>query len=312
MYYRKIKKVLSIVLCAVFLVSSVGTAAAAVPETIQAKLGAVETVMYGGEQTGAILDRINHLEKDYTGSYSTLGMMERVDGLYAAMFDNTGKPSVLTQMNAIEWAIMHQVSMASVQDRVTNMEMVIQGKVTEGTYKKRIAALAKYAFGDTAIPLVQTAVPANTLVKIKLVTPIQTKVLKAGDVVKYQVAEDVIENGMLIFAKGAPGEGEVTKSVPARNFGRNAEINIDFKTVKSVDGTTVDMFLGEEAKKEMQQLAMAAGASAAGMVLLGPVGIVAGIFVQGKNTDIPAGTEMYIQTKSDLTLYGIQTTTIKQ
>jgi hypothetical protein len=311
MDYRKIKKVLSMVLCAVFLISSVGTAAADVPETVQAKLVAVETAMYGGEQTGAILDRINHLEKDYTDSYSTLGMMDRMDNLYATMFDNTRKPSVLTQMNAIEWAIMHQVSMASVQDRVTNMEMVIQGKVKEGTYKSRIAALAKYAFGDAAIPLVQSAVPANTLVKIKLVTPIQTKVLKEGDTVKYQVAEDVIENGILLFAKGAPGEGVVTKSVPARNFGRNAEINIDFKTVKSVDGTTVDMFLGEKAKKEMQQLAMAAGASAAGMVLLGPVGIVAGIFVQGKNIDVPAGTEMYIQTKSDCTLYGIQTTTVK-
>ncbi|MFA6850450.1 MAG: hypothetical protein WCS30_08885, partial [Selenomonadaceae bacterium] len=216
MVYRKIKKVLSMVLCAVFLISSVGTAAADVPETIQAKLAAVETAMYGGEQTGAILDRINHLEKDYTGSHSVVGMMNRVDSLYATMFDNTVKPSLLTQMNAIEWAIMHQVSMASVQDRVTNMEMVIQGKVTEGTYEKRISALAKYAFGNATIPLVQTAVPANTLVKIKLVTPIQTKVLKEGDIVKYQVAEDVIENGMLLFAKGAPGEGEVTKSVPAR------------------------------------------------------------------------------------------------
>ena len=43
------------------------------------------------------------------------------------------------------------------------------------------------------------------------------------------------------------------------------------------------------------------------MVILGPVGIVTGAFVQGHNIDLPAGTEMYIQTKADIELYGIQT-----
>ena len=67
-------------------------------------------------------------------------------------------------------------------------------------------------------------------------------------------------------------------------------------------------FIGEEAKKEMQHLAMAAGASLAGIAVLGPLGVVAGAFVHGKNVDLPAGTELYIQTKTDTTVYGVQTT----
>ena len=58
----------------------------------------------------------------------------------------------------------------------------------------------------------------------------------------------------------------------------------------------------------MQHLAMAAGASLAGIAVLGPLGIVAGAFVHGKNIDLPAGTELYIQTQSDTTVYGVQTT----
>jgi predicted amino acid racemase len=60
-----LKKLFSIFLSGVFLVSSLGTAAAEVPNTANGKLGAVETVTYGQEQTGAIVERIKKLEKDY-------------------------------------------------------------------------------------------------------------------------------------------------------------------------------------------------------------------------------------------------------
>lgn len=304
-----IRKIWCILMCAVFLVSTIGgTAAAAVPDTIQGRLAVVEQTAYGTEQTGALLDRINKLERDFTGTHAQGSIADRVSILYNYMFDNSTSPSLVTQMNAIEWGITHQVSMKSIQERVTSMETTVQGKPSEGTYKERISKLAAYAFGGKTIPLAQTTVPINTLVKISLVTPVNAKNLKAGDTIDYQVAEDVIENGSLIFAKGALGQGTVTKVVQARNFGRDAEVVIDFKTARAIDGTTVDMFLGEEAKKQMKTMAMAAGASLAGMVLLGPVGIIAGIFVNGKNIDIPAGTEMYIQTKAATTLYGIQTT----
>ena len=55
-------------------------------------------------------------------------------------------------------------------------------------------------------------------------------------------------------------------------------------------------------------MAMAAGASIAGMVLLGPIGIIGGAFVHGKNIDLPEGTEFYIQTSRDTVIYGIPVT----
>ena len=52
---------------------------------------------------------------------------------------------------------------------------------------------------------------------------------------------------------------------------------------------------------------MAAGASLAGMLILGPIGIIGGAFVHGKNVDLPEGTELYIQTAEETTVYGIPT-----
>ena len=109
------RKVCAMFLSAALLVSSFGMASAATPETVQAKLAAVEKDTYGTEQTGALLERINKLEKDYDGSHRTGSMMARVDALYDDVYTNSSKPSVLAQLNAVEWNIDHEVSMNSVE-----------------------------------------------------------------------------------------------------------------------------------------------------------------------------------------------------
>lgn len=279
---------------------------------LQSKLMLVEQSVYGQEQTGALLERISRLETDFYGKTSNpqTAISDRINTLYSTMFDNSVRPSAITQMNGIEWFLSRQVSIKSITDRLTTLEAQIYGKPITGTLQKRMNDLAMLAYGnsDVKAPLVSTTVPVDTLIKIKLVTPLNTDVSKVGDKVKFQAAEDVIYNGKLIIAAGAPGEGVVTKVKSARNFGRNGEIDVNFQQIQAFDGTMLETTLGEKAKKEIENLAMAAGASLAGIALLGPVGIVGGIFVNGKDIDLPAGTESYIQTKVDTNIYAIQTT----
>ena len=303
-----LKKFFSLVMCAVFMFTMTATAFADVANTAEDKLGAVETTLYGTVQTGALADRINKLEKDFEGVHTGGSMMDRINALYDATYDNSSSPSLVTQMNALEWAISHKVSMECMQQRVTDMEISVNGKTSSGTFKSRVEGLSQFAFGSKTIPLVQTNVPANTLAKIALVDRVNAKNLKAGDVIRIQAAEDVVEDGMLLFTKGASGEAVVTKVSQAKNFGRNAEIEMDFKYLTSVDGRQLDIILGEESKKSMEQLGMAAGASLAGMLVLGPIGIIGGAFVNGKNIDLPEGTELYIQTLNDEVIYAIPTT----
>lgn len=305
------RKVMSLLLTAVLFVSSMTMAAAAAPDTVQGKLSMIEKDTYGTEQTGAVLERINKLETAYNGSHMAGSMMARVDAIYDQLYSNGAAPSLLAQVNAVEWNIYREVSMTPVDQRIANLELEIAGKTEKGSFVQRITGLSELSFGDASIPMVQTMVPANTLVKIALVTPVNAKNLKAGDTIRYKVAADVFVDGNLVFAKGEPGIGTVQKVTQAKNFGRNAEVEIDFATTKAIDGTDVETFLGEESKQEMKNMAMAAGASVAGMVLLGPIGIVAGAFVKGKNVDVPEGTEMFIQTKVDTTLYGVQSGAMK-
>ena len=279
--------------------------------TLQSKLQVVEQSVYGRGQTGALLSRISRLENDFYGKTSgtNTAISDRINTLYSTMFDNSIRPSAITQMNGIEWFLSGHVSINSITDRITALETTLYGKAASGTLQKRMNDLALLAYGnsDAKTPLVSTSIPADTLIKIKLVTPLNSETTKAGDIVKFQATEDIIYNGKLIVAAGSPGEGVVTKVKGAQNFGRNGEIDVDFQQIQSFDGTTLKTFLGDKAKMEIKNLAYAAGASVAGIALLGPIGIVGGIFVQGKDVDLPAGTEAYIQTKEETTIYAIQT-----
>ena len=129
------KKIISLLLTAALLVTTMGLAAAAVPETVQDKLALLEEDTYGSEQTGAVMDRLNKLEKDYNGEHRSGSLMFRVDALYAEVYQNGDGPSVLAELNAIEWNLDHEVSMKPVESRLSDMELVLLGKTEEGTLR---------------------------------------------------------------------------------------------------------------------------------------------------------------------------------
>lgn len=322
-----LKKSISVAICSSLLVSATPVWAGEVNSTntvqpqeytatlpdatnLQSKLMMIEDEVYGSYLSGSLLDRLSTLEKEFYGSVnSSLSIDQRINRLYDTLFSNTPKPSVVTQLNGIEWFLSRQVSNKPLVQRLNNLDTNIYGKQQNGSLRYRMNELARVAYGNTAkSPLVQTEIPADTLIKIKFATPVNSETARVGEKVKFVAAEDIVSNGTLIIPAGAPGIGVITKVKPAKNFGRNGEININFQQIQTFDGSNVPTILGDKAKQEIRQLAYAAGASIASMALLGPIGIVGGIFVHGKNIDLPVGTESYIQTKSAQEIYGIHTT----
>ena len=296
--------------CALFVSAALwaGTALttfAAAPVSMQDKLTAVETATYGNSQSGALLDRVNRLESDFGTKNPSDAVAARVEKLYGLIFSNDKGPSLLTQMNAVEYRFNDQVSMESIQKRITALEMNIVGRTEEGTFGTRIDKLAGYAYGADPLPLSQYVVPAATLIRVSLVTPINAKNIQVGNIVEFKASEDVFVDGMLIVAKGAPGMGKVTKVKTAKNFGRDAVVEVDFEQIQAMDSTEVKTHIGTEAEEKMEGYAMAAGAGIAGMAILGPVGVVGAAFVKGRNVNLPEGTELYLQTKEDTILYGL-------
>ena len=56
---------------------------------------------------------------------------------------------------------------------------------------------------------------------------------------------------------------------------------------------------------KVKRLRIKPGASVAGAVLLGPVGLVGGAFIKGKNIEYPAGATVYVQPQDSVTIQGL-------
>lgn len=300
------KKFLSTILTLVFFCLPLTVFAA---DSVTEKLIQMEIETYGREQPGALLDRINHLEKEYTGQNMRGNLNVRIDSVYEILYGNAGTPSVLAKINAIEWNAYNEVSGNSIQDRLMRLEREIFGKTSKETFIKRIDAIAKASFGDEQIPLVEMQIAKDILIKVVLAENVDSRTLQAGDLVDIKVAENVFVDGKLIFAKGLPGKGKVENVRKAGAKGitvKNGKILIDFYALSSIDGNEVNIFVGEESKNEMIIQEMVGGASLVGMNLNDQWNK---IMVHGKNLEIPAGTELYVQIERNSELYGLQVST---
>ena len=277
---------------------------AAPADSVNAKLAKIETDTYGTEQSGALLDRISRLEKSYNGQNFNGNMNARIDALYK----NETNPGILAKINALEWNVDHEVQKGGLDTRLTTLENKILGKTSEGTFNERIRALAKASYGAEILPIALVTIPENTLIKVATTVPVGSKTLQEGDTIPIEVIEDVFVEDALVFAKGLPGFGSVVSVRRAKNIFSNGKIETDFHTLKAIDGQDVTTCTGVEAVEAMNTELMARGLSLLGQTFSGKNKSVEEVFVRGKNIDLPAGVELYLQIKTPIVVYGVRPT----
>jgi hypothetical protein len=103
------------------------------------------------------------------------------------------------------------------------------------------------------------------------------KVLKVGQLVQLEVAQDVMHNGRLVIPARSPVEGVLTHVRNKGMWGKSGAIQLAIKSVK-INGTTVRL------KGEMDSRGETGTAGVVGAVVALPV---AGFFVTGTSADMP-------------------------
>ena len=303
-----VKKMLTVFLIAAFCMTLLPqpVSAARLEQTPMERIAVAEQILYGAEQEGSLIERTNKLEKELFGLPGREALMAKVDRIYTYVRDSSGSTtSLVFKMGALEWSLTQSVTKGPVKTRLESLERTVAGVLGAGSIDARISRLMTITFADSALRTGTLTLPQDTLIKIRLTTALSSKNNKSGDPVEFEVAEDVHASGMLALPRGAAGRGKLNKVEQARNFGRDAKMEVIFQSVEALDRTVVPTVLGERAKKETESTATAAGAGFAGMILLGPIGVVGAAFVHGKNIVIPAGTMLFIQTQSDATIIGL-------
>ena len=89
------------------------------------------------------------------------------------------------------------------------------------------------------------------------------------------------------------------------SFGQDGRVVVDFGRLTTLDGTRVKLQVDETATEKNKSLELAAGASMAGILLLGsPVGLVGGYFVRGKDVKIEANVPFFVETERATSVSG--------
>lgn len=299
------KKILTaaISMCLVF------PAFAAEPATISGRMDRVDQVVYGEVKGGSLLERISSVDNLIYGKGNMTGdgLDDRVSNAYMDVVNsgNDAAPSISARTNALEYYLTDEVKREALADRIGNLEKTVFGKEKTGAIDQRSAELEKAVYGDQHFEMKEVLLPAKTVFKIAINDKVSSKTNMVGDEVTFTVSEDVKVGNNLVLPKGSQGSGVITKVSQPKSFGRSGKLDISFDQVFSLDDEPIPTVLGPEAKEKLKMEAAAVGASAVGALALGPIGLVGGFFVKGKDVEIPAGTELYIQTQSSVTTKGL-------
>lgn len=291
---------------ALTIIASIMTSAVfAAPTTVMEKTNAMETAVYGSAQEGAIVDRVNQLDDTVYGAQKGGTVSDKVDQLYASVVGEGNSISVRQELDVLEYTFQKEVTPGSMLDRLSRLERNVNGRVNTGSIESRISTLkTKINGSDVKLTNQIGTIAADHVFKVRLTDPVSTKTNQLGDSLGFVVAEDIMDGDVLLVPNGTPGTATITSLKKARSFGRNGNIDMAFN-IPVMDGSEFTAVQGDEAKERTKGEIKAAGASVAGAVLLGPVGLVGGLFVKGKSVELPAGTEIYVQPQDVVTVQGI-------
>lgn len=264
-----------------------------------AALSEVETMLYGEAQSGSLVDRIDKVERDIYGETQSGAVLTRIDRVSNYLRSTqAGRSSLRLQLNLAEWGFLASLTDGQpLVKRLNELENDLLGRPQEGPIMKRAEDLMRMIWGTTELDVRTVELKGSTLVRIRLLTEVDSGKSKERDPVRYRVVEDVQVDGRVVIPAGAEGVGHIAEVSSAGRLGRDGRVVIDFGTVPALDGTSIRLQVDETATEKNMSLELAAGASMAGVLLLGPVGLVGGYFIRGKDVQIPVRTEFFVETE---------------
>lgn len=299
------KKLSSLFLIIVFICTSVlaqfSWAAEASQATLLEDLSQIEMAIYGVTQEKPLVERVEYLEKELVGRTLPGTITSRAKQLKEFIISGTPEdPSVIFKINASQWMLEEKITSEPLITKIENLENVLFGKTSSDVLAMRAESIFGVCFQEGRPQVEEVVIPAGTLVSIRFLNTLSSSSNKTGETFNFQISENLFLDNKLIIPVNSEGVGEITKAKKATLLSRPGKLEMEFKSLSALDGTSLSLILGEEAKEENNRLFVAVGAGILGLIILSsPVGLVLGALVPGKNVKIEEGTEIFLQVESD-------------
>lgn len=305
------KRLSSLLIIIVFICTSVlaqfSWAAEASQATLLEDLSQIEMAIYGTTQEKPLIERVEYLEKELVGRTLPGTISSRAKQLKEFIISGTPEePSVIFKINASQWMLEEKITSEPLITKIENLENVLFGKASSDVLAMRAESIFGVCFQEGRPQVEEVVIPAGTLVSIRFLNTLSSSSNKTGETFNFQISENLFLDNKLIIPVNSEGVGEITKAKKATLLSRPGKLEMEFKSLSALDGTSLGLILGEEAKEENSRLFVAVGAGILGLIILSsPVGLVLGALVPGKNVKIEEGTEIFLQIESDTSVIAL-------
>ncbi len=305
------KKSFSLLIVIVFICTSVLAQFSWAAETSQATLledlSQIEMAIYGVAQEKPLVERVEYLEKELVGRTLPGTITSRAKQLKEFIISGTPEdPSVIFKINASQWMLEEKITSEPLIVKIENLENILFGKTSSDVLAMRAESIFEICFKEGKPQMEEVVIPAGTLVSIRFLSTLSSKINKTGETFNFQISENVFLDNKLIIPVNSEGVGEITKAKKATLLSRPGKLEMEFKSLSALDGTPLSLILGEKAEEENKRLYVAVGAGLLGLIILSnPIGLVFGALIPGKNVKIDEGTEIFLQVKEDTTVIAL-------
>ena len=299
------KRLSSLLIVIIFICTSVlaqfSWAAEASQATLLEDLSQIEMAIYGVTQEKPLVERVEYLEKVLVGRTLPGTITSRAKQLKEFIITGTPEePSVIFKINSSQWILEEKITSQSLITKIESLENVLFGKTSSDVLAMRAESIFGVCFKEGRPQVEEVVIPAGTLVPIRFLSTLSSKDNKIGEIFNFQISENIFLDNKLVIPANSEGVGEITEVKKATLLSRPGKLEIEFKSVSALDGTSLSLVIGEKAQEKNERIAVAIGAGILGFIILSnPIGLIAGALVPGKNVKIEEDSEMFLQVKSD-------------
>ena len=128
--------------------------------------------------------------------------------------------------------------------------------------------------------------PGGTAVAVEVVDKVSSSNANIGDTFAVRAADDVVINGWVVVARGAPGQGEVLSVDRAGSHGHPGSLGVQIDWIFAVDGNKIHLTSQRSTAEGQSKAGVSSTVTIVSWAFLGLPGLFAHNFVKGRDVEL--------------------------
>ncbi len=270
------------------------------------RLVAMEGLLFGSQQQGAIVTRLQNIENVVFGESGSGTLPERLDQCWNFVLgDRAGGMNLKFKLKAVQWTIFGKVTDGPIVPMLVDLESSVIGQAGKGPIGPRLDILMRLSIAGGRPEVGYSLVPKGSLVKVKLLTPLSTVKARSGDAVKFEVVDDVVFEDRLVIPKGTPVAARVIDTLRPTKMGIKARVDLDIQPLDAIDSAPVVLGVEQATIAANSSVSLVAGEGIRVFGIVGKEGALGGLLSQNPELEIAEGVELFLSVMQTAKVLGL-------